>query len=184
MVKILLQQEGFDMYVGDNHGNTGFHLACFYGSRNVVQFLLQQGFDWNFSNYQQESGFYLACEGGELDIVQFLLRQGFQNINEIGSDGMNGLEILISNRYDYDEYEILMPCILLLIENGSQFNEIYVFDELISTIKNRIIEITFMKEIIFEKWTGRIAHVIFNFTAEPFTNTNSENLSEFLNYKC
>jgi hypothetical protein len=38
-----------------------------------------------------------------------------------------------------------------------------------------------MKEIIFEKWTGRIAQVITDFTMEAFTDKSLQNLSQFLN---
>jgi len=37
-----------------------------------------------------------------------------------------------------------------------------------------------MKELIFEKWTGRIAQAITDFTIDPYTNTSLQNLSQFL----
>jgi len=73
-----------------------------------------------------------------------------------------------------------MPCVLLLIEAGAKLSKDEVFEGLISTIQNRILDITFMKQIIFEKWTERIAQLITNFTMEPSTNTSLQNLSEFL----
>merc|ERR1712034_292359 len=84
-------------------------------------------------------------------------------------------------RYDFDHYERIIQCVLLLIEAGSTLLvENAVFEELHSAIQNRIIEITFMKEIIFEKWTGRIAQVITDFTMEAFTDKSLQNLSQFL----
>jgi len=88
---------------------------------------------------------------------------------------------LIGKRYDFDgDDELFMTCILLLIEAGAELNENYVFEGLIPAIKNRIIEITYMKKIIFGKWTERIAKVITDFTMEHSTNTSLQNLSQFL----
>ena len=94
---------------------------------------------------------------GSLNVVQFFVQQGFDGINELDIDGDTGLAMLIYQRYDLSGDELFMPCIILLIETGAELDESYVFEELTSAIQNRIIEITFMKEIIFEKWTGRIA---------------------------
>ena len=89
--------------------------------------------------------------------------------------------MLMNQRYDLSHDELFIPCILLLIEAGAELDEIYVFEKLISAIQNRIIEITFMKEIIFEKWTGRIAQAITDYTMDSFTNTSLQNLSKFWN---
>jgi hypothetical protein len=112
-------------------------------------------------------------------MIQFLL-PGFHGINKRVFMNLTGLEILIKKRYYYAGVERFMPCILLLIEAGAELNNNYIFEELIFAIQNRIIEITFMKEIIFEKWTVRIAQTITDFTMDPFTNTSLENLSQVL----
>jgi len=90
---------------------------------------------------------------------------------------------LIYKRCDYPDYELYMPCILLLIEAGGEVTEEYVvFEELICAIQNRITEITFIKKTIDKKWTGRIAQLITDFTMEPFTDISLENLSNFLDH--
>merc|ERR1712034_58337 len=98
------------------------------------------------------TGFYAACFAGNLHVVQFLLQQGFQGINKrlhaFGS--MSPLNLLINKRNHYCSHELFMPCILLLIEAGAELDENYVFEELISPVKNRIIEITFMKKQFFK----------------------------------
>merc|ERR1712034_76923 len=179
VVQFLVRQ-GFDMNIRNNNGSTGFHFACFNGKLNVVQFLVQQGFDINVRNNDGNTGFHYACFCGRLNVVQFLLQQGFDGINERDGNGVTRLEVLIKERYHLSNNELLMPCILLLIEAGAELRESYVFEELPSAIQNRIIEITFMKEIIFEKWTGRIAQAITDFTMHSFTNTSLQNLSQFL----
>ena len=103
-----------------------------------------------------------------------------KGINEIGFDGITGLEMLIEQRYDYDDDGLLLPCILLLIEAGAKLNENRVCDDLFSAILNRIIEIAFLQNTILEKWTGRIAKIIIDFTIGLFTKTSLENLSNFL----
>ena len=178
IVQFLVQQ-GFNMNISDDSGSTGFHLACVKGHLYVVQFLLEQGFDTNLCNDDGASGFHLACLKGNLNMIQFLLR-GFHGINKRVFMNMTGLEILIKKRYNYSGVERFMPCILLLIEAGAELNNNYIFEKLISAIQNRIIEITFMKETIFEKWTVRIAQTIIDFTMDPFTNASLENLSQFL----
>jgi len=178
VVQFLVQQ-GFDMNIVRDNGSTGFHDACLAGNLNMVQFLLQQGFDINLSDNDGGTGFHFACIRGNLNVVQFLLQQGFGGINErVGNT--TGLEMLIEKRYDHFDDELFMPCILLLIEAGAQLDENDVFEELIFAVQNRIIEITFMKEAIFEKWTGRIAQAITDFTIDPFTNISLQNLSQFL----
>jgi len=123
----------------------------------------------------------LACMCGGLDVIEFLVQQEFEGINRpLGFGGKTGLEILIEQRFVFDDDELLMPCILLSIEAGAQLDENLVFDELISTILNRIIEITFMKKIILKKWTGRIAQAVTEFTMAPFTKRSLENLQKCL----
>ena len=89
---------------------------------------------------------------------------------------------MIENRYDYPGDELYMQCVLLLIEAGAELDENNVFEELISAIQNRIVEITFIKKTIFEKWNERIAELITNFTMDPFTDISLQNLSEFLDH--
>ena len=179
VVQFLLKQ-GFDMNVTSNNGGTGFHMACICGNFNVVQFLLQQGFDMNIGDNEGYTGFHVACLGGNLNIIRFLLQHGFENVNVISEE--TGLDILIENRYDHIDDQLYMSCVLLLIEVGGKLSENVVFEELSSAIQNRIIEITFVKNIIFEKWTGRIAELIADFTMDPFTDMSLENLSESLDH--
>ena len=180
VVEFLVHQ-GFDMNIGGaNLGSTGFHWACSNGRLNVVQFLVQQGFDWNIRDNDGRTGFHYACFIGRLNVVQFLVQKGFDGINDLGFNDETGLIRLMNQRYSLSDDKLFMPCILLLIEAGAELDENYVFEELTSAIQNRIIEITFMKERIFEKWTGRIAQAITDYTMHSFTNTSLQNLSQFL----
>jgi len=179
VVQFLLQA-GFNMNAVANVGSTGFHVACRCGHLNIVQFLIQHGFDWNVVDNDGTTGFHGACSDGNLNVVQFLLQRGFKNINKVDSNGKTGLEWLIHQRYRINDNENLILCVLLLIEAGAECSKIDVFEELIIALQNRIIEITLIKEIIFEKWTGRIARVVTDFTMDSFTNTSLQNLSQLL----
>jgi len=136
----------------------------------------------NFSDNNGYTGFHCACSFGKFDVIKFLVQHGFEGINEININGKTGLEMLIADTYEYGDIdnEIFIACVLLLIEAGAELNKNDIFDELIFAIKNRIIEITFMKEKIFEKWTGRIAQAITDFAIDSFTNTGLQNLCQYL----
>lgn len=180
VVKFLLE-EGFDMYLGEKNGLTGFHGACAGGNLKAVQFLVQQKhFDMNTVDNNGKTGFILAAVAGNLNIIWFLLHHEFTNINEF-SIGSTGLDILIDERSDYLNDELYMPCVLFLIEADGEVSEDHVLsEELISVIQNRITEITFLKKIIDKYYTERIAQLITDFTMEPFTDISLQNLSNFL----
>jgi len=179
VVKFLLQR-GFDWNLGGNSGRTGFHLACFNEKLNVVEFLVEHGFDMNVADNAGNTGFHFACRYGSLNVVEFFLQQKFEGINDLCPYGETGLQILMDDLVCVRADELYMPCVLLLIEAGAEFDKNNIFEELLCAIQNRIIEITSMKEIIFEKWTGRIAQEISDFTMDPFTNRSLQNLSQFL----
>jgi hypothetical protein len=100
---------------------------------------------------------------------------------------LNGLDVLVEGRdSDFFDEDLFIPCLLMLMEAGCKVGETHISleTEFISIIKNRIIEITFMKKIIFEKWNGRIGQAITDFTMEPCLcnqNTSLQNLSNLLN---
>jgi len=94
-------------------------------------------------------------------------------MNARDNQGNTGLDILING-------ERFLPCALFLIEAGATLNGNDVVEELISAIQNRIIEITFTEQTIFQKWTGRIARAITDFTMDPYINTSLQNLSQIL----
>jgi len=185
MVKVYLAQQGFDMNICDKFGYTGFHYACRCGKLNVVQFLIQQGFDINLSRPDGTTGFHQACIYGKLNVVRFLVQLGgFEGINEpnYAYGGMTGLQILIEHGDDYclRDNEMLIPCLLLLIEAGAKLDKNDIFEELIPAIGTRIIEIIFIRETIFENWTDRIAQVITDFTMHPIRNTSLQKLSKYV----
>jgi len=102
-------------------------------------------------------------------------------MNACVNDGRTGLKMMI-RRYNSLGAGNFSSCALFLIEAGATLNENDVFEELISAIQNRIIEITFTKQILFKKWTGRVAQVITDFSMEPYTSTSLQNLTQILDY--
>jgi len=173
---------------GCKYGYTVFHVACSNGHLNVVKFLLQEGFDMNIVSNHGHTGFFEACHSQKLNVLQFLLQKGFEGINQryfnpMNSIEMTGLEMIIQRQCDVSTDEYRIPCILCLIEAGAQcnINDDYVEGITLALhVQNRIIEITLMRETIFENCTGRIAQAITEFTMESFTTTSLQNLAQFL----
>jgi hypothetical protein len=132
----------------------------------------------NVGDNNGKTGFHLACLRGKLNIVRFLVRQGY-DMNARDHRSKTGLDLI--GQYNRSRTrESFLQCALFLIEAGGELNENDVFEELISAKQNRIIEITFTEQTIFEKWTGRIAQAITDFTMDPFTSKSLQNLSQFL----
>jgi ankyrin repeat protein len=77
IVRRYCSQKGFDMYIGDHFGRTGFHFACFNGNLNVVQLLIKQKFNIYIGDNAKKTGFHWACFNGNLNVVQVLLDKGF-----------------------------------------------------------------------------------------------------------
>lgn len=70
------------IYEIDDEGNTGFHIACFYGYENIVELFITYhslNLDLNSVNLKGYDGFMLACYAGNLNIVKLLIK----NVEEI-----------------------------------------------------------------------------------------------------
>jgi ankyrin repeat protein len=184
-------QNGFDINTVDDGGCTGLHYACSNctkGAYKVVQYLVRNGCDMNAVDHVGETAFHNACSNcfdGNLSTIQFLLNAGFDRLNQKNLNGETGLMLMLLNPIGIYQSvqageEDLLP-IVILLEAGAEFpqNETIPF-QMKGAVQNRIIEITFIKDKIFEKFTERIAQVILDFTMQPFRNTSLQNLSNFL----
>jgi hypothetical protein len=75
----------------------------------------------------------------------------------------------------------LLLSILTLIEHGAQIpDEQNIPSGLLFAMKNRIIEITFIQDYIFQKFNTSIALIITDFTMLPIKNISLQNLMNFL----
>ena len=78
-VKILLEQ-GADVDLQSNDGNTALIYASRDGNLETVKFLLEQGADINLQSNDGWTALIMALRFGNLGIMKFLLEQG-ANVN-------------------------------------------------------------------------------------------------------
>lgn len=56
--------------------NTALHLACWFGYRDVIEFLLERGAELEARNLAEETPLGVACSRGKAEIVDLLLARG------------------------------------------------------------------------------------------------------------
>lgn len=100
---------GCDIYVKDNDGLTGFHLACMKGHLEVVQVLLNNGMDITIKDKGHCNGFHLACEEGHLEVIKLLLNKGIE-LNLEDKNGFTGLHFACGKGH--------LQVVQLLLEKG------------------------------------------------------------------
>jgi hypothetical protein len=147
--------------------NRGFRNACIKGKFNIVKYLVEQGASVSF----YRNALFYACHRQYVDIVQVLVQNGW-DVNLINTQKLKVL-------FEITQHTTPL-CILILIEAGVNIERKDIPSHVISIIENRILEITFTKNIIFEKFTERVAQLITEFIMLPITNTSLQNLSQII----
>lgn len=155
---------------------------------NVVQLLIQYGIDINQVDTGGENGFHFACRQKNLHIIKYLQKQNVNLIHQRNFDDKCGLELLIKCSSEWETN--IKLCLIFLVESGAELNRDNRSrrfnrrnrDEIVKAIEDRINELTFTKQELFRKFTGRVAQVITEFTTESCTNVESalENLRQAL----
>jgi ankyrin repeat protein len=72
-VKAIFLEEGGDLEVGDNGGNTALHHASNEGHTDVVQWLAQMGANLEAKDRTSRTALWFASGEGHLDLVQWLV---------------------------------------------------------------------------------------------------------------
>jgi pectate lyase len=113
-------ENGIDINVKDNQGNTPLHLAAQGGHREVVEFLLSKDSDVNTRRTGYPAGdtpLHTAVRAGNIDIVELLLRNG-ADTDVKNESGQTPLDIALSrNRKDIIE---------LLISKGADVSSVHL----------------------------------------------------------
>jgi hypothetical protein len=114
-------------------------------------------------------------------------------VNNVTNVGFCGMALVLgAHHYETDghhvtfipDFDLFFPCYVFLVENGSELLNGQILDtfeeNFYPPLESRIIEIMFTKQELFEKWPGRIAQCIFEFTTEPEQQWSLQNISEWL----
>eukprot|EP01098_Paradermamoeba_levis_P005951 TRINITY_DN2483_c0_g1_i1.p1 TRINITY_DN2483_c0_g1~~TRINITY_DN2483_c0_g1_i1.p1 ORF type:complete len:188 (-),score=24.51 TRINITY_DN2483_c0_g1_i1:175-738(-) len=69
---------GANVNATDGYSNTPLHYACFFGRREIAEYLFEKGADkdLNTPNHVKSTPLHLACENAQETMVEFLLKKG------------------------------------------------------------------------------------------------------------
>lgn len=92
-------------------GNTCLHLACEWGSLDIVNFLIEKKFTVNVKNLKGESPLHLSIMNERWDIFQYLLGCSDIDINAATDDGETPLHCATygAKMHNYVEKIISLP---------------------------------------------------------------------------
>ena len=97
MVKRVWSKE----YIGkkNKQGSTCLHLACEWGSLDIIKFLIEKGFYINEKNYKNQTIFHLSIIYERVDIFMYLLNDHTDSIDVFAAtgDGETPLHLAASN---------------------------------------------------------------------------------------
>jgi ankyrin repeat protein len=146
-----------------------FHVACHEKNKlNVVKFLVERrGANLDYVRHQNRTALNIASLQGNLNIVQYLVQKGCDLNLRNEYYGKTTLQVLFGRMFHSSQHIAYGLCILTLIEAGANFDHNEVPAKAIFLIQNRIVEITFTKNQIFENFPDIIAEIIINFTMLP-----------------
>jgi ankyrin repeat protein len=169
-------------------GFGGFHYACNEGYLPVVKYLIVKGCNVHVIDLDGSTGIENACQKNHLTVIQCLMNYvAFEGINHWNLHLTTGLHILLKNFSEHVADDSvctepnIVPSILLLLETGVQLQENESLpSEIKNAVRNRMIEITFTKTKLFQKFPARIAQLITDLTMMPSTDAGLQNLPQHL----
>jgi ankyrin repeat protein len=161
-------------------GQTGFHLACNFGHLSVVKYLMEMECDMNIAFiFNGNNAFHSACQNCSSNVVQFLIQQNVDQLNSRNRKSYSALEILLKKLDTFKATNLaLNDTLLCFIEAGlgQEIDQNHYSKYLAPIFVNRVTEITFVKQKLFEKFTNYIAQTICDFTMLPSTDMTLQNL--------
>ena len=108
----ILLNNGADVNIQDDDGNTVLIIACKENKTEIVQLLLKNKADVNIQDDEGDTALIIACENGYKDIVQLLLENKDTDINKQNIDGNTALIMACYNK----------DIVQLLLENKADLN--------------------------------------------------------------
>lgn len=93
MVELLLQQ-GADLNVAQNNGNTALHLAAGHGNTEMMEVLVEYGAEVDARNNKGHTPLHRAVASCKFDAVQFLVLEGGADVTTVTKDGMTTMALV------------------------------------------------------------------------------------------
>lgn len=116
VVSLLCKQAACNIGTVFSDGYTPLYVACQKGFLPIVKMLLEHGANINYQTRKKATPLYAAAQKGFKDVVAVLLESG-ANPNLRFKNGYTPLHILCN---EFDDYNICMPIITLLIRAGAE----------------------------------------------------------------
>jgi len=105
MVKYLVEKYQVNMEATNIYNKTPFHIACQYGTLNVVKYLVEEGVNIEARNIYNNTPFHMACQEGNLDVVKYLVEEKGLNVETRGFRNYTPLQFAyIKGCYKVVEY--------------------------------------------------------------------------------
>lgn len=109
-IVVLLLDNGADVNLFDNDGETALTRASFFGKRTIVEILVSHGADVNHRTNYGSSALTLSGFNNDIDLIKILLSKG-NNINDVDEKKTTALMIAAA----WDNFEVCT----FLISNGA-----------------------------------------------------------------
>ena len=114
-VKLMLQGNPTALHIADNNGVTPVHLACQFGTVDIVQYLVPFVGCLNTLDANNNSTLHYACLGGTCDVVSYLVQKQSAFVSTRNSDGKIPFQLLTESGADSPSTAFVEAAWLLLI---------------------------------------------------------------------
>ena len=115
-VKLLLQGNPAALYIADNNGVMPVHLACQFGTVDIVKYLVEPyNGCLNTLDANNNSTLHYACLGGTCDVVSYLVQKQSTFVSTRNSDGEIPFQLLTESGADSQTTAFVEAAWLLLV---------------------------------------------------------------------
>lgn len=115
-VKLLVKGNPAALQVADQLGSLPLHIACEYGTVEIVRFLVELDSSClNASDLERNSPLHRACRKGNCGIAKYLLEQHVPSISERNADDKLPVNLLCESQVDRESLEYIETIWYLLL---------------------------------------------------------------------